>query len=125
MVSSGNYLINKQKTNQTTKHYKPMTFLNSRYKNQFLNSQFTILVHVIFTIPNSGLLFFYIPTLISAESDQLAQCNHCGSTMSIHNTPKSMVYLYEEGYEWNHNLASTLIKNNNYQNFSAPEITQN
>ena len=42
---------------QTMKNYKTMAFLNSRYKYQFLNSLFTILIHAKFRIQ-----FFKHPT---------------------------------------------------------------
>ena len=38
------------KTLKKMKNSKAMTLLNSRYKNQLLNSQFTIPIHVTFTI---------------------------------------------------------------------------
>ena len=59
VLSGGQYVINTfKKSNkiiQTTKNYKTITFLNSRYKNQFLNSQFLFTLTSEFTVQISCL----------------------------------------------------------------------
>ena len=45
------------------KNYKTMAFLNSRYKYQFLNSLFTILIHAKFRIQSSEFNFLNIPLI--------------------------------------------------------------
>ena len=45
------------------KNYKTMAFLNSRYKYQFLNSLFTILIHAKFRILSSEFNFLNIPLI--------------------------------------------------------------
>ena len=47
------------KNTQKTKNSKSKVFLNSRYKNKFLNSQFTIPVLVKLTIHDSEFLVLY------------------------------------------------------------------
>ena len=54
----GELSLNKHKKPlKITSYYEATTFLNLRYENQFLNSQFTILIQVTFTIPNSEFTF--------------------------------------------------------------------
>ena len=70
MVSSGK-LVSKKPNDEALQTHDVLKFTVQKPI-----SQFTILIHVNFTNPNSGFLFFYIPTIVKilARSRESLYC---------------------------------------------------